>query len=327
MHADRSKKKKMRSLISLFFVVSVSLFVVSGSFGRDEPDTLRILVWNLWHGGNEVDNGPEKALQLIKDCQADVCLLQESHNIKGPRPKFGLWAAEELGWNAWMGKSSHLCVLTRFKIKKRMIQAKKNCLGAELEDEQGRRLHVFSVWIDSKNYAPYYLRDNPDCSDADLIACENKRVRQSRAILDYLKTNGLTSLQTPLLVGGDWNSPSHLDWTEAAGKAFSNRRAISYPVSKGMEKNGFADIYRILYPDPVMHPGNTWSPLKVERPQDRIDRLYYRSNREGPGLKPVRSTLFPEILEDKAIPVQQRKFPSDHAALLFELKWDGKAAQ
>lgn len=147
----------MRSLLRILFAVTLSIATVQG----DEPDTLRVLVWNLWHGGNEVENGPEKALQLIKDTKADICLLQESHDIKGPRPKFGLWAAEELGWNAWMGKSSHLCVLSRYKMKEKFVQAKKHCVGVELKDDKGRTLHAFTVWIDSKDYAPYHLRDNP----------------------------------------------------------------------------------------------------------------------------------------------------------------------
>ena len=317
----------MRPVFSLIAAASLFAAVVQGRSAGDsvfnEPETLRVLVWNLWHGGNEVDNGPEKALQLIKDSKADVCLLQESHDIKGPRPKFGLWAAKELGWNAWMGQSPHLCVLSRYEMKKTFVQAKRHCVGVELEDDQGRTMHAFTIWIDSKDYAPYHLRDNPDCADADLIACEAKRLRQSSAILKYLKENGMTSLQTPLLVGGDWNSPSHLDWTKASSEAFPHRRAFACPVSKGMEANGFLDIYRVIHPDPVNHPGNTWSPLFRTQPQDRIDRLYSRSNREVPLLKPVRATIFPETLEDDATPTLERLYPSDHAALLIEFEWTG----
>jgi hypothetical protein len=88
-----------------------------------------------------------------------------------------------------------------------------------------------------------------------------------------------------------------------------------------MEASGFIDTYRTIYPDTVKHPGNTWSPLFRMDPLDRIDRLYYRSNREVPVLKPVRATIYPEKLEDDAIPIPQRLFPSDHAALLIEFEW------
>ncbi len=81
------------------------------------------------------------------------------------------------------------------------------------------------------------------------------------------------------------------------------------------------DIFRTLHPDPVTHPGNTWSPLFRTTPQDRIDRLYYLSNRETPRLKPVRVTLYPETLEADEIPTPQRSYPSDHAAILFEFEW------
>ncbi len=319
----------MNPMLLIVAVAIISTASARGdSGGRDSvpdgPDTVRVLVWNLWHGGNEVDNGPEKALQLIRDSKADICLLQESHDIKGPRPKFGIWAAEELGWKVWMGKSSHLCVLTRHNVKKTFVQSKQHGVGVELEDDQGRTLHAFSVWIDYRNYSPYLLKEKPDSSDADLLACETTqsgRLRQSKALLAYLEENGLTSLETPLLVGGDWNCPSHLDWTKETGEALPYRRSLALPVSKAMEENGFVDVYRAIYPDPVNDPGNTWSPLFREKPQDRIDRLYYRSLRKVPQLKPVRATVYPEKLEDDAIPVLDRLFPSDHSALLIEFEW------
>lgn len=184
-----------------------------------------------------------------------------------------------------MGKSSHLCVLTRYKIKKEILQSANNCVGVELEDDNGRTLHAFSVWIESKNYAPYSLKDKPDSRAEDLIACEtkrSKRFKQTQNILRSLKTNSLTELQGPLLVGGDWNSPSHLDWTEASVKNFPHRVPVNFPVSKAMQTNGFIDIYRSIHPDPVKFSSETWSPLFRDKPQDRIDRLYYKSNRNTP---------------------------------------------
>ena len=314
-------------LFTLLSIIAVAWFATTSAQANtpsENPDTLRVLVCNLWHGGNEINNGPEKALQLIKDSGADICLLQESHDIKGPRPKFGLWAAEELGWNAWMGDSTHLCVLSPYKFKQTFIRSKQHCVGAELEDHKGRTIHAFTVWIESKHYTPYHLRDHPQSTDAELLACEtthSRRLKQATGILRYLEQNKLDSLQTPLLVGGDWNNPSHLDWTQGVEEVFPPRRPLPFPVSMQMEKNGFIDIYRNLYPDPFTHPGNTWTPLRSSVPQDRIDRLYYKSNQAVPQLRPVRTTLYPEVLEDESIPTPERQFSSDHAALLIEFEW------
>ena len=55
---------------------------------------------------------------------------------------------------------------------------------------------------------------------------------------------------------GDFNSPSHLDWTEATMKV---RPAIKFPVewpaSKLLADSGFTDSYRAAHPDPVKESG------------------------------------------------------------------------
>ena len=60
----------MNTILRLIAVVMISTVSAHGKSGggnsvSDEPETLRVLVWNLWHGGNEVTNGPEKALKLF----------------------------------------------------------------------------------------------------------------------------------------------------------------------------------------------------------------------------------------------------------------------
>lgn len=308
----------------------IFLAVCSGLSASSEKDTLRVLVWNVWHGTNDVEKGPEKALQLIKDSKADICLLQESYDINGDRPQFGPWAAKQLGWNFWQDKSPNLCVISRYKIKKTFILQPTHALGAELEDDHGRTIHAFSIWIDSRSYTPHHLKNNPTASDEELLLSEttrSNRLKQVKNMLHFLEKESLTSLKTPLLIGGDWNCPSHLDWTKATSKAFGTRRALELPVSIAMHKTGFTDTFRTIHPNPIEHPGNTWSPLfRVDKenkplPMDRIDRLYYKPNEQAPALKPARATVYPELLEDNDIPTLKRNFPSDHSALLIEFKW------
>ena len=296
---------------------------------KDERDKLRVLVWNVWRGTNEVNNGPEKALKLIQDTKADICLLQESYDINGDRPQFGSWAAKQLGWNAWQGSSPHLCVITPYKVDKTFFHAAWHGLGTELTDPKGRKLHAFSIWIDYRSPIGDYLMKNPDASNEEVLASESKRsgrLSQVNGILGYLKKQKLLELETPLLVGGDWNCPSHLDWTKETAEKFDFRRALKLPVSSKIVEQGFVDSYRAVYPDPITHPGNTWSPLFRENkgkplPMNRIDRLYVKQNEKKLHLKPVKATVLPEVLEDNAIPVKERKFPSDHSAVLIEFEW------
>lgn len=292
-------------------------------------DRLRVLVWNIQRGANHFDDGPEKALAVIRAAAPDVCLLQESYDIDGDRPELGAWLAGELGWHQWQGKSTHLCVLTPLTIEEQRFHAVWHGVGARLVDAQERRFLVYSTWIDWREYVPYHLRDHPEASDEELLALESKksdRLRQCRALLEHLRSTGALNGELPLLVGGDWNCPSHLDWTADTARVMRYRRALPLPVSVAMQEAGFVDTFRALHPNPIQRPGITWTPLArgtAEKPvpADRIDRLYSRPNDDGWRLEPVAAHVLPERFEPMSVEQKDRVFPSDHGALVVDFRW------
>lgn len=303
----------------------------SGAAVPAEDGRLRVLVWNVWHGGNDVDQGPEKIRDVIVASGADVALLQESYDIDGERPTTGRWLAEELGWTAHQATSPHLCVLTRLEVEETFFHHDWHGLGARVVDPEGRSFLAWSIWIDYRSYITRELRDHPEMSDEELLAAEDQRssrLPQALALLGSLSDEGHLEASVPLLVGGDWNSPSHLDWTQDTARVFRHRRALPLPVSLAMAGAGFTDVFRAVHPEPLHHPGITWSPLfRVagdggDQGFERIDRLYLKNPRDGDWeLVPVAATTLPEVWEDDAIPVVDRVFPSDHGAVLLELEW------
>jgi endonuclease/exonuclease/phosphatase family metal-dependent hydrolase len=297
----------------------------------EAPDRLRVLVWNVWRGGNEVDEGPEKIRDLIVSSGADLVLLQESYDIDGERPTTGRWLAEELGWTAHQATSPHLCVLTRLEVEATFLHHDWHGLGARLVDDRGRALVAWSIWLDYRSYISRDLRDRPDIPDAELLEAEDRRsarLPQARALLGSLAELGHLEASVPVLVGGDWNTPSHLDWTADTARVFRHRRDLPLPVSLSMAAAGFTDVFRAVHPEPVHRPGITWSPLfRVagdggDQGFERIDRLYLRNPPPGAWeLVPRSARTLPEVWEDGAIPVRERAFPSDHGAVLLELEW------
>lgn len=293
-------------------------------------DNVRVLIWNIQRGSNDFKNGPEKALAVIKAANPDICLLQESYDIKDDRPQLGVWMAKELGWNAWQSTSPHLCVLTKAKPTKTYFHANWHGLGVDIEDRQKRKFTAYTIWLDSGAYISDFLKDNPAANRETLLKCEttdSKRLVQAQALLAHLKEQGHLNSTNSVLVGGDWNCPSHLDWTPETSRAFPFRRALPLPVSLAMRDSGFTDLFRVTYPDPVKVPANTWSPLYradengLALPIDRIDRLYAKNPEKGWTLVPVAARLLPDPLEDNNIPDSDRQFPSDHSAVVFDLKW------
>ena len=325
--------------VVVLFMLSL-LFTVQAGSAEPEGDSLRVMVWNVLRGGNNVDQGAEKALEVIRSASPDVVLLQESYDINDDRPKLGAWLAQELGWNQWQGDSAHLCVLTPLNISAEFFHHAWHGVGAKLTDEMGRSFITWSIWIDWRAYITEELRDNPDISDADLLAAEDvrsSRLPQAKAIIAHLDDAGHRSADIPVLVGGDWNTPSHLDWTKDTARIFKHRRNLPLPVSHAMHDAGFTDVFREVHPNPVQRPGLTWSPMFRESEGqetgfERIDRLYLKNPAEAKDgwiLKPVDGRVLPEPWEDDSIPAQQREFPSDHGALVMDLVWvnEGPSAE
>lgn len=303
--------------------------VSTGYVGPARDDKLRVLVWNIERGANRFTQGPEKALAVLLAARPDICLLQESYDIDGERPQLGAWLAGELGWSAWQGDSPHLCVLTPLQIEAQYAHAPWHGVGARLRDAAGRELDVYSTWIDWRAYLPYALRDDPAITDGALLACEregSERIAQTTALLAHLQDTGRMTRAVPLLVGGDWNSPSHLDWTEDTARAFRFKRALPLPVSLACADAGFVDAFREVHPDPLRTPGFTWTPLErgtpeAPEPQDRIDRLLRLPSIGAWRLAPTAAWVLPQQHEAMDVPRAERVFPSDHGALVIDFRW------
>lgn len=300
---------------------------------------IRVLVWNTERGSNPYGpSGTERVLKVIRETGADVVLWQESYQLEGAEETLGSWVSKQMGWEIWQGESPHLAVASRFKQVGRDFHHPWHGLGARLRDDEGREFEAWSIWLDYRAPVQWKAVDDPEATDEELLECDtNKSTRfaEAQALLDDLDGRGRLDSQVPVLVGGDWNSSSHLDWTEETAKVFSHRRALPLPIGRLMESAGFADTFRVVHPNPVTHPGNTWTPRGDKRedgkadPPERIDRLYVKNAMGRMGLLPVKATIFPRDMKDAQAPRGKAIFPSDHAATLIEFRWvetDGKTA-
>nr|MBA3870052.1 endonuclease/exonuclease/phosphatase family protein [Anaerolineae bacterium] len=121
----------------------------------------------------------------------------------------------------------------------------------------------------------------------------------------------------PVLFTGDFNTPSHLDWTEAmVGKDDHIRYAVKWPVSAAIVDAGFVDTYRTIYPDPTKRTGMTWTPgypvprLRPNEVVDRIDMIF-----AGGNIKVIDSQIVGEK-DGKDVDIGVAPWPSDHRAVV-----------
>ena len=138
------------------------------------------------------------------------------------------------------------------------------------------------------------------------------RGKDIAALLQQIRS--LPDKEAAVFVVGDFNEPSHLDWTEKAAKSGRHPIKVAYPTSIEMTKAGFKDSWRTIYPDEMEKPGYTWTPiLKADDPtthHDRIDFVYFKGN----GLTLKETKIVGENKANADIVISP--YPSDHRAVV-----------
>ncbi len=279
-----------------------------GDERRPEPQAvwdgrpLKVLAWNIWHGGRRKgrDEGVQRVVEVIEESGADIVLMQETYG-SGPR------ISGRLGFDYYL-RSSNLSIMSRYPIKDvhRMYQGFRFG-GATIELRPGTTVEAYSLWI---NYLPSVQKElEAEASPEQLVAEDDKtRGKEMRGILAELMPHLDRGPAVPVIVGGDFNSGSHLDWTEEATEQENHGgRVVTWPVSVAMAREGFQDTFRTRHPSPVSHPGLTWSPEFPESHQERIDYVYVRAGDW-------------EVVDSKVLSSHPRGWPSDHAAVLSTMQ-------
>jgi exodeoxyribonuclease-3 len=313
--------KTSNPVIFTFLFKCAVIFGLSSHLLAETPnENIRVMSYNIHRGGVVMLKQPlsqtAKAIQLAK---ADIVGIQETRSPRGDTLED---LAKLLGWNHDMGKGSK--ILTRYEIVESLHS------GVKVKMDSGRHAYIFNVHLSSHPYQPYQLleirpRWHKHTNDITFIKTEAeaiewaKKARGAEISKVLRQVKSIPEKEAPVFVVGDFNEPSHLDWTEAAAKAGRHPIKVAYPTSTEMAKAGFSDSYRKIYPDEMKNPGLTWSPkYKIDDPTthpDRIDFVYFKGN----GLKVTDVKIVGENEENADMVVTP--YPSDHRAVVadFEL--------
>ena len=275
---------------------------------------LRVLSWNLWHVGTVVANGFEKQLKFLLERDIDVVGVQENRN--GAAQKL----AAALGWSYF--QNTDVAILSRYPITGTTPTVAGTAVAAKI-NIGSRSVRVWSAHLGYTPYGPYDACFG-GLSVAQLMNREasSGRTRQINDIVTAMRADLAAAATTPVLLTGDFNAPSHLDWTAATPRC--GYGAVAWPTSTVPAAAGLVDSYRQARPDPARDPGNTWSPVYQTftggygydshagrpEPQDRIDFIHYR----GP-LTVLSSDALVEGMPSQSQP-SANAWPSDHAAVL-----------
>lgn len=283
---------------------------------------------NMWHGGDGGKQRIEQTAQMILDAKADIVGLQEIAGLVPngsppgtPRRDNAAHLATLLGWSYHIQPGGHagsnIGIICRDTLVD-PVGEKKN--GVTIRLPSNREVTVFNVHLNHAPYQPFQLLNIPyhnapmlKTAAEAIAAAKQTRGAQVETLLSEIKQD--TAAVT--IVTGDFNEPSCLDWTKEAVAAKRHPLPVEWPTTKALLDAGFTDSYRQRYPDPVKHPGFTWTPItKPDNPKDHHDRIDFVFVRGAAEVQSVE--IVGESAENADIVITP--YPSDHRAVVTTLK-------
>jgi endonuclease/exonuclease/phosphatase family metal-dependent hydrolase len=263
--------------------------------------TLRVMSFNIEWGGAHVRFA--SVADAIRASGADIVGVQEAEgNLER--------LATDLGWHYNLRNY----VVSSYHI---IDPPEADGKYVYVEIRPGRVVALANVHLPSDPYGPDWIRNHR--APEEVLDLE-RRVRLPK-IEPYLGVlRALHESGVPVFLTGDFNAPSHTDWTQAVvGTRPFVAYAFDWPVSRAVVGAGFRDSFRDVHPDPLTHPGLTWW-AKRQRirdynpgdadPQDRIDFLWYAG--------PARVTGSQIVGEAGAagVSIAVMPWPSDHRGVV-----------
>ena len=331
--------------------------------------TLRVLQLNVWQEGTSVPGGVEKIADAIIQSRSDVVAFSEVRNYRGEDWHGKILSAlkakaPDLGFHGKfvggdVGLISRFPIASTASIFDETKADTGSVMAYRLTLPKGREITVCSAHLDYKFYALNWVRGygggNPDwkmrdangdgepdrVSDAEALLAYNRKSRRGPAIaafLEFARTE--REAGRAVILAGDFNDGSHLDWTEKAKHFASHYGAVvNWDNNLALEKAGFRDSWRVLFPDEVKRPGFTWpatafskkttswTPKSDER--DRIDFIHYSADAKlrptnawivGPRTCFVGERKVEDLGEDVFL-CAELPWPSDHKGVLVEFEY------
>ena len=317
---------------------------------------LSVLQFNIWQEGTVIENGFDAIVDNIIHVNPDLVTFSEVRNYNNVDFIDHLIAELEKKGSTYYGEASESTgIISKYPIvEQTVIYPYVNDQGSILKaviEIENNTVALYSAHLDYKHYACYLPRGYSGetwqklelpITNPDSILAANRKSKRLEAIERFI-IDAKNEIQKEhiVILGGDLNEPSHLDWQEETKNLWDHNGAVvNWDCSMVLYNNGFKDSYREIYPDAVNYPGFTfpsdnldvpiskltWAPDADER--ERIDFIYYYPHQNisledviivGPSSSIVRSEREVEQSKDKFI-LPPSTWPTDHKAVLSKFK-------
>jgi endonuclease/exonuclease/phosphatase family metal-dependent hydrolase len=293
---------------------------------------LTVMSFNIWGGGANAKKSIDETVAVIKAVNPDIIGLEETKPEPDPctaedcaakGKSVAVDIAKALGYYYHDQKAENPAlwanaILSRYPIGK----ATKNDLGVEIMVD-GRKVMAYGIHLTDFPYQPYQVLDI-EYGTAPFLKTGAEAVAAAKTArgpaLDLLEEDMKAAEGADAtFVFGDFNEPSHLDWTAAAVKAGHQPMVVAYPSTLRIENWGFTDLFRAAWPDVVAKPAFTWTPTtEVTAKDDHHDRIDFTLGR-AKNLKVLKAGIVGEKAPEADIVVTP--WPSDHRATMARVSF------
>lgn len=188
-----------------------------------------VLQWNIWQEGTMIEGGFEAIADEVAQVDADIVFFSEVRNYNGTFFISRIIEALKKRGKTYYGEHNPLDVgiLSKYNISQQEIIYPNSGCGSILKATigiAGHTIAVYSAHLDYKNYACYLPRGyngstwkkmTQPVHNADSILAANRIAFREEAIEVFIENARQDIAEGAIvLLGGDFNEPSHLDWQE-----------------------------------------------------------------------------------------------------------------
>ena len=318
-------------------------------YAEPEPRTLTVMTWNIWGRLNQdprytIDGltARQRTIEIIKGSNVDIIAMVETYGSARD-------IANALGFHHYTpAPGANLSLFSRYELTDFGTPeglSSFSFIRATAKISATEKVKVYCIWLTSGGRHIVEIK-NEELSDKAFIDGDNIRLRMMRKFLNHpeVKADVAGHETVPVIVAGDFNCVSRLDYSESS-KALNYGRVFgATPTHDLMMESGFVDAFRRIYPKVTKDTlGHTWTtvgpdfvyesgrgfvPVKggshprphFTNPYARIDFIYALGS-----LRPKSAAVIKNFRDHgtRSFP----EFPSDHAAVVasFELGGENKA--
>ena len=324
--------------------------------GGGDKDGFSVLQWNIWQEGTMVEDGYEAIADEIARLKPDFVTFSEVRNYHGTRFCDRIVRSlAERGETYYSFYSYDSGLLSRYPITDSLTVFPENGDHGSIYkmecDVHGRTVAVYTAHLDYLNDAYYNVRGYDGSTWEEIpvpqtvleVLQVNDASQRDDAIRCFLDEARRDVEQGDIVIlGGDFNEPSHLDWISETKDLYDhNGLIIPWTVPLMLDNVGFADAYRERHPDVLACPGFTfpadnprvpvnkltWTPKSDER--ERIDYVFYHPH---PAIELVDAVIFGprgSICKSRRVEEQtqdpfllpQGVWPTDHKGVLVTFRF------